>query len=210
MSNWRKSLPRPAPKARAQSELFTARRRARQQQVREVHTNNQQNHADRAPEHDQRAAQLSGNEILKAADCRGPVAPPVPVGGCDLRREHVDFSLSRFHGDTWPQTAHDSQRVPPIAKVIHDRRNKDVHPEARREYRTEIEGGRNDADNRDRLLVQQDRLARNRRIAGKLAAPESVAQQGGWPTPFLAFFADKQAAQLGLHAQGLKKSCPPP
>jgi hypothetical protein len=109
----------PGSQCATQGELFTARGGAGQQQVRQIHADDEQYQAHRAPQHDQRAAQFSADVVLQLGHGSRVIVIPVLVCGSDLRHQNIHFRLRLGHGQAGLETAHKSQRVPIIAQHIH-------------------------------------------------------------------------------------------
>ncbi len=123
------------------------------------------------------------------------------MGGFQLRREDVRFCLRLDHCDFGLQAAHQGQGIAPGAPEIHDGRDENILVHTRRENRTEVEAGGENANYGYCLTIHRDRLPDNRRVRAKLPSPKALAQQRGRPTAFLALFRQVKPAEGRLHSQ---------
>ena len=165
--------------APAHGKFLAASYGARQQQIREVHTNYEQNGSHRRPQHDQRASQLSADMLLEEPGNQ-LIAPfrfrilrvEIKLRGDDLR---VGMSLCEVHTGLKP--ANQSQDVAPHAHVIEDGWRVEIDLRAWGKHRAEIEGIRQHPDHSGRRAVQVNGGADDCRVSLKSPSPERIGQQ---------------------------------
>src|SRR5207247_1923918 len=94
---------------------------------------------------------------------------------------------------------------PPIGLGAQREGEVQIEMAARSENSREIERSRQDADHRDRFIVQYQRAAEDAGVGNKPAFPQTMAYQNRLlPVPF-AFFRSEQPAQLRLNAEQLEE-----
>ena len=79
VSNWRTSDARSAPSADSNRDFLHARRRAREQQIRDVRARDQQHEPDSAEQHEQRRSNLAGRHLVIVRSLQRPI-----VGGYEF------------------------------------------------------------------------------------------------------------------------------
>ena len=104
------------------------------------------------------------------------------------------FGLRGGHGYARLQASYHGQSVAPAVCLRRERKwNVDIHMRAGREYRAVVEGGRQNAGNCRRSIVERDRAADNMRVAGKVLLPVAVAEQNCLGTVPFAFVGGEGA-----------------
>src|SRR5580704_10402538 len=92
------------------------------------------------------------------------------------RKDSVRFGLRLREGDAGLEAPNQCEGVSPIAHIVKNGGDEEVGIRTRRENRTKIERGRQDADDGYRMIVESDGLADNGGASGKLTAPKGVRE----------------------------------
>src|SRR5690242_18914377 len=120
-------------------------------------------------------------------------------------KQKVGLGLRPRYGHSRLHAADEEECIPPVGHFINDRRNEDVHFDARREDRTKIKTWREHARDRDRRIIELDGLTGNRRVARKLALPKEITEQDRRTAIFLALFRREQPPECRSNAKRLKE-----
>ena len=161
----------------AHGKFLAARRRPRQQQIREIYADDQQNQAHRAPQYHERPPQFTAYVFLQLRKLAGVTFSVFRVFmlEIELRKELIGLALCLRQTHAWFQAANQRQVVSVIAEVIHDVRSKEVDLCSRRKNRAKIECFRQDSHNRHRRVAQVNGPSDDTAIAAQLPLPERIA-----------------------------------
>ena len=161
----------------ADRHLAAARGAARQQQVGDVGARDQQHGRHRAEQRDQGGPVVLDQHILEWPD-DDPVHAVARVRGVDAGGDGGQLGLRRRQRDAGTQPADRLQerRAALIGPLRREARGQHRHPDLRRVLGVEgkLEARRHDADDDDRIAVEQRRLADDRRVAPEGARPQRL------------------------------------
>jgi hypothetical protein len=186
----------------ANGHLALARRAARQRQVREIGAANQQQHADRAQEHVQGAAQLRADHRVHVANDRDAPAF-VRVGKIlrDAAADRVHFRARLLHRYARLEPCVDLQPVE-VARPF--RRGEGKRPPHLIERPIEHGPFRQHTNDRERLAVERDRSADDSGVAAELRRPQPVADDDDVLFAWQILVGGKRPAELGFDAEDVK------
>ncbi len=160
----------------AEGELFSACGCACEEKIREVDADDKEDHADCAPQDDERTAEFAADVVFEGEEAGGVFSFPFGVGGVavEFREEKVCLGLRLRDGDCGLEAADECHGVSPVTDVVHDDGRVDVDSGAGREDGAEVEGVGQDANDGDGFVVEVDGLADDVWIGVKLALPEGM------------------------------------
>src|ERR1700722_19407954 len=92
------------------------------------------------------------------------------------RKDNVRCGLRLREGDAGLEAPNQCEGISPIAHIVKNGGDEEVGIRTRGENGTEIERGRQDADDGYRTIVESDGLADNGGASGQLTAPEGVSE----------------------------------
>ena len=127
---------------------------------------------------------------------------PLRVRRGDVRCEHRELGRRIADRGARREPADQRERVSlPVVRIGERKGDEQVDTRAGGEDRTEVEGGRQHADDRLRCLVERDAPAHDRRVGRELALPERVAQHDHMRSVLGALLLRERAAEQWLHAE---------
>ena len=167
-------------KGGAHRHLARSRDRARQQQIRNVRTGDQQHETDGPQQHHQRRANWAGDRIGERLDSHLARGIVVGIGFGELTPDRVQIGDSLSVADSGPDLA---DRLEVLAAAACERLA-DVVAERRPHLRALVEAlgderlelTWHDPDDLERLTAHLDLPADGRWVSAKAAAPQTVAQ----------------------------------
>src|SRR5580658_2970756 len=112
----------------------------------------------------------------------------------ELWKEAVGFILGLSDGDAWLEAADDGKGIAPGLPELHDCGNEEVYFLTGSEDCSEIEAGREDADDGHWAVVNGNGFAEDGWVGGELVLPEEVAQHCCGAAAFEALFFGEIAA----------------
>ena len=199
----------------ANRHLLLANRRARQQQVGNVATGDQQHEADGAEQHVEGEAHVADDLVDQRNDADRQTAVRRIVGRILLLhsiRDSVHLGLRAFDGDAGLERRED---VVVLAVALRlraggQRQRKQqidvLNPVHRRhDLFVEREVFRHHADHGEVVAVERERLADDRRIGAEASLPESVRENHRQRLPRLILFGGKHSAQCDVRAEDGKE-----
>ena len=148
---------------------------AREEQIRNIRTGDQQNCRHCAEQHDQREPVVLHQHVPERPD-EDAARSVARVCGVHARPDRRELRLRRRQRDPGPQTSNRLQKrgAALVRPLRREARGEDRHPDLRRILGADwkLESGRHDADDDDGIAVEERRLAHNRSIAVEAIDPQ--------------------------------------
>ena len=195
----------PAPRAErpAQSEFALTNCRARQKQVRNVHTRYQEQEADGRQENHQLCADVPNHGFLQRCQPDPLVSVRVGIKLCQADCDAVHLSAGLVNSDAGLQTSDDLKgvvaSVPCAPRIVGNER----YPNLRVDVgKVKICG--NDTDDRVGFFIQTDGLMDELRIPVEQAVPQAFSDQRDAIVAGLVLACQERAAKKWLHAHYVK------
>ena len=159
-------------------DLALARFRSRNQQIRHIRAGNQQHETDRRHQHRQRETERSKHLDVEWADLDSAFLIRLRIRLLEATRNRVQLGLRLGDCDAGLQPGQHLKSAiaalsQPLGGVAHDERNPDIGAVAEA-----TETRRHDADDGERLRIEQNRAADDPRVAAELTLPEPVGEHG--------------------------------
>jgi hypothetical protein len=124
----------------------------------------------------------------------------------DLFAEDGGFRLGALHGCARTEAADDGESVAPTVGFFAERKRKvKINAAAGSEDGGEVKRSGENADDRDRGVVDSQRAADDGRVGGEAALPKTVTEKDGLGTVPFAFLSVEEPAKLRLHAEKREK-----
>ena len=198
---FRQQLSHDAPASRAQRaadrDFHTARRRAREEQVRNVRAGYEKDEQHRAEQQPQRPAHVADDGVEQGLHDHGVAADLVGVRGGDSQLDVVQVRSCLLDRDTAREPPHSAEVVGAslvrvrVAAGEHER-----HPEIGSAKR---ESGGHDANDQVRHRIDRDRPADDGRIGTVPAFPQRVSEDHDARPALARLVRDKSATEQRLH-----------
>jgi hypothetical protein len=198
--------PRPAPSA-ARTASSVCRPDAREQQTRDVHARDEQQHADCRHQHEQRCLHLADDGVAdrRRVDRRRPRALGEFARKTFGNARHLASELRFRRAVLQPGNHGEEPRATPSPDLVRSEvreGNPDIDPAAGRIR----ERRRHDADDLERLLVQRDRPAHDRWIRAETARPETVTDHRHPVAPEHVVGGNQRPSQQRQRAECLEEA----
>ena len=116
------------PQCSAHGKFFAARRRPRQEKVREIYANDEQDQSNGTPQDKERPTQLAADVLLQSRKlaCITLSVFRVLVLEIELRKELVGFTLRLRQSQSLLQASNQCQVISVVTEIIHDIRHKEI------------------------------------------------------------------------------------
>ena len=183
----------------ANRELLLSGQRPCDEEICEVGARDQQHAQGGRDQRDQKRSGLSRHLIAETEHGGAGLRVLFGILAGELRRDQLHFAADLIEGDSRLHPRDDIE-VGVGAIGNRARRELEAGPQLGR-ARWKPEACRHHSDNHERLIVQHDRAAENRRIAAELAAPETVAQYDRTRGRRIVVGADERTAERRLDAE---------
>ena len=160
-----------------QRDLPAAAGGPRQQQVREVRADDEDDEPDGAPEHGQRAAKRAVDVRLQRREAHAAACPNRGAARVSRAMTCVISACALSIVTPGFEPCDHRERVAPAAHVVEDGGQEHLDALARCEHRGEVEARRQDADDGVRGVVDGDGAADDGRVTAEAPLPEPVREQ---------------------------------
>ena len=157
-------------------ELLAPRRAAHEQEIRDVDARDQEDHRDRAEQHEQRAPDIAHVVVLQRKHQHVPAGAALRVALRDVSGDGVDVRPRPLHRNAWLEASDARQIVTAHTEALF-RGEGHRHPHLGL-LRRELEPGGHHAHDGDRLLVETHHPANRIGATAEAPLPRAIREQG--------------------------------
>src|SRR3954447_25217821 len=196
------------PQCSPHGKFFAARRRSRQEKVREIYANDEQDQSNGTPQHDERPTQLAADVLLQSRKlaCITLSVFRVLVLEIELGEELVGFTLGLRQSHSLLQASNQCQVISVVTEIIHDVGHKEIDFGTGRKDGAEIEGFRQHSYHHHGGIVQIDRVPDDAPITSEPSFPERITQKCNGLGVLEEFFRSEQTSQGRFYTESLKEA----